>query len=267
MELYTTPLLDMLGFCIQKRLRYFLCLTCKNCCTSDSVVTHAKQHYEPSSLPTTYGTLQQTSDLVKALGLKENININLQQTLKGVHIAYQGLPIQEGLQCTMDNCTFICGVDTGTMANHYSEHHNRSGVTVSQCTHKIPAQQVSKPCKTSYFAVHPIIYPAMSISARFKEIYGQASTIPISFTPTSDEHNRDVPPLLHHTGFHTFMKEWHDDPQLRSDVAQFCKGPGTNTSGPLAFLNDLVFKYFQDNRNIARNMDSRILEVFKRCPM
>lgn len=246
---------------IQKRLKLLVCKKCQCCLTPKTALDHHKTHL--TDLSAGYKRAITVSGVQAELNMVcENYEILHSfpevSTLPYNPVAYDGLAIQDGYQCTTeDTCTFVC-TTRRTQEKHIGEQHRGQSESWINCK----VQQLGYRGVLFRVQACAVEIPRTSYSSFMGEYL---ATVPNIVPPPNADHTRDLPPYIITKGIYTYLQAWYEEPTKRTSIVNLYKMDEKESM--CKALTELCHEYITSISLEARTRPYHTLKPFEVYPM
>lgn len=257
-ELLQVGILGKIGFAIQKRLRAFLCIACKEVFPATHVVQHSKGHFHSNHLPSHLGQTSAVDADVHAIAVANGIPDGFPPLPSSKQTSFQGLSVVHCSQC--QGCGYIAGKRSTEKWHASTTTHSGTA-----CVWKgVLAQQFQKTKPYFEVSVAETVNSTNPFSVFKEEFLSHAQ---LHLRSLSTVHNRDITPYLRHTQWHIHLHDYMEDVTKREALLTLIKRPKKDADGIFGALQTLINSYVDEFREKAMSMDFKCREPFEYYPV
>ena len=252
--LFSTPLLARVGLSFNTAFKIVVCASCGIAWKPMKIVGHLKKAHQ---IQIKKGDEEEIMSLIHIHGITDDTPIATPMPklapveLIKVH--------EDGYCCNI--CDYCCR-NIRTFDNHWSTNHRNIHTAHSDRFHKGDMQTFFDPVPIRFFEVSTYLQH-IPIGSPF-DIY-MKNELPKqpAFQPTIPLKEREIPPFLHVTQWHTHLADYVTDQNKRlalRDIVQLPKGLNNND------LHGVVIKYMQDVCKKASELAYQLRCLLMECP-
>lgn len=251
--LFSTPLLAQVGLHIHLQYKIVICASCGIAWRPSSVIGHIKKAHQ---VKIQKGDEEKIITLIKSHGITDDSAV---PTPMARSAPVELIKVHQGYCCNL--CDFCCP-GSRTCDNHWSRNHRKSSMKPGKRFHRGEIQTFFDPTPKKYFEVLTCLRK-VTIGSPFDIYIKDELPKQQAFQPTMPIKDREIPPFLQVTQWHTHLTEYLTNDTRRKalrDIVRLPKGLQHNT------LHAVVIKYMQTVSKMASELAYSLRCLLIECP-
>lgn len=252
--LFTTPILSQAGLWVHTECKIVICASCGIAWRPSRVLGHVKKTHQ---VQIKRGDEEEIMSLIQSHGITDDSPV-ITPMAKSAPVEL--IKVHEnGFCCTI--CDFCCP-SARTFDNHWSRHHRNHPIERRARFHRSDLQTFFDPVPCKYFEVASYLRQVPIGSAFDIYIKNELPKQP-SFQPTIPIKDREIPPFLQVTQWHTHLAQYLTNGESRKalrDMVQLPKGLQKNK------LHSVVLQYMQTVSKKAAELPYQLRCLLIECP-